>query len=252
MKTILVKCIFLFSLTGLLIGCNTESKRISENNIQFDSLFVEKTYHMFEVATNPGCSLQINFIFPVNYSNRDTLILMQQQFVSDFFGSDYASLPPNEAAERYADSFISAYKEVEDEFKIEQEHHDMEIEEMWYVHDETATNKILFNRNDLLSFVVHKSLYFGGAHGGQSITNRTLHIITGQRIMESEIFIDDYSDDLTKIIIDAIALSNNVEIDELENIGFFNLEEIHPNNNFYVDEIGITYTYNEYEIAATL
>jgi hypothetical protein len=50
--------------------------------------------------------------------------------------------------------------------------------------------------------------------------------------------------------VDAIALSNNVEIAELENIGFFNLDEIYPNNNFYADETGITYTFNEYEIAA--
>jgi hypothetical protein len=41
-----------------------------------------------------------------------------------------------------------------------------------------------------------------------------------------------------------------VEIAELENIGFFNLDEISSNNNFYADEIGITYTFNEYEIAA--
>ena len=37
---------------------------------------------------------------------------------------------------------------------------------------------------------------------------------------------------------------------ELENIGFFSVDEIYPNNNFYVDDQGITYTFNEYEVAA--
>ena len=37
---------------------------------------------------------------------------------------------------------------------------------------------------------------------------------------------------------------------DLENIGFFSVEEIFPNGNFLVDEDGITYTFNEYEIAA--
>ena len=37
---------------------------------------------------------------------------------------------------------------------------------------------------------------------------------------------------------------------ELENIGYFSIEEIFPNGNFLIDEKGITYTFNEYEIAA--
>ena len=250
MKAILFKCTFLFSLSGLLIGCNTESKMFSENDIQFDSLFVEKTFLFFDEDTSPTCSLQINFVYPVNFSNKDILKQIQLQFVSDFFGDQYAGLTPNEAAENYTDNFIQTCKEVENDFKTELENHDMNIEEMWYVIEESTTNRIIFNCNDLISFVVSKAYYFGGAHGGHNYENRVIDLKTGRRITEDAIFADDYQDDLTKIIIDAIALSNNVEIAELENIGFFNLDEIYPNNNFYADETGLTYIYNEYEIAA--
>ena len=250
MKAILFKCIFLFCLAGLLVGCNTEAKKISENDIQFDSLFVDKTFRFFDDDTNPNCSLQINFVYPVNFSNKDILKQIQLQFVSDFFGDHYAGLTPDEAAEKYTDDFIKTYKEMENDFKIELENHNMEIDEMWYVNEEKVTDKIVFNRNDLLSFVVIKEYYYGGAHGGHNYENRAIDLKTGRRITEDTIFADDYQDDLTRIIIDAIALSNNVEIAELENIGFFNLDEIYPNNNFYADETGITYTYNEYEIAA--
>ena len=250
MKTVLFKCIFLFSLTGFLIGCNTGAKQISENPIQFDSLFVEKTYHFFNVDTNPKCSLQINFVYPVNYANKEILNLTLQQFVSVFFGDDYKTLTPEEAAEKYADNFIKTYKEIEQDFKVALDNHDMEIDESWYVNEETSSNRIVYNRNDLLSIVVCKEYYYGGAHGGHNYVNRVIDLKTGQRITEDEIFADDYQDDLTKIIIDAIALSNNVEMAELENIGFYNLNEIFPNNNFYADESGITYTFNEYEIAA--
>jgi glycerol-3-phosphate O-acyltransferase len=74
---------------------------------------------------------------------------------------------------------------------------------------------------------------------------------TGRRVMENEIFIDDYQDDLAKVIVESIALLNNVDdANDLEDIGFFNVNEIYPNKNFHVDETGITYTFNEYEIAA--
>ena len=250
MKTILFKCIFLFGLAGFVIGCNTGVKKVSENPIQFDSLFVEKTYHFFDVDSNPNCSLQIHFVYPVNYANREILNLIQQQFVSVFFGDEHKTLIPEEAAEKYADSFIKTYKEIEQDFKIASDNHDMEMDESWYLNEETSSNRIVYNRNDLLSIVVCKEYYFGGAHGGHNYTNRIIDLKTGRRITEDEIFIDEYQDDLVKIIIDAIALSHNVEMAELENIGFYNLDEIFPNNNFYADENGITYTYNEYEIAA--
>jgi len=250
MKAIFFRCTFLFSLSVFLIGCNTETKKISENDIQFDSLLVEKTVHFFDIDTNPRCSLQINFVYPVYFSNEDVLKQIQQQFIFDFFGDLCADLTPEEAVVKYTDNFIITYKELEKDFKIELENHDMDIEEMWYVQEESATDKILFNCNDLLSFTVSKEYYYGGAHDGHSYINRVIDLKTGRRITEDVIFIDDYFDDLTKVIVDAIALSNNVETDELENIGFFNLDEIHPNNNFYADETGITYTFNEYEIAA--
>lgn len=43
---------------------------------------------------------------------------------------------------------------------------------------------------------------------------------------------------------------NNVQkVKDLEEIGFFDVADIELNKNFYVNKEGITYTYNEYDIA---
>ena len=251
MKAFIFKCILPFCLAGLLISCNTEARKVWDNNIQFDSLFVDKTYHLLDVDTNPGCSLQIRFIYPVNYTDKDIASLVQQQFIAGFFGEEYVNLTPEEAAERYVNTFIQTYKEDEKNFQLERENHGDEISESWFSIEESLSNQIVYNQNDLLSFVVHSESYYGNAaHGAHRHINRVVNLKDGQQIREDEIFIEDYQDDLAKIIVDAIALSKNVEIAELENIGFFNVGEIVPNKNFYADEIGITYTFNEYEIAA--
>ena len=53
---------------------------------------------------------------------------------------------------------------------------------------------------------------------------------------------DNYQDNLARILVDQIAKQNNVsDAKELENIGFFSVDEIFPNGNFLVDETGITY-----------
>ncbi len=45
-------------------------------------------------------------------------------------------------------------------------------------------------------------------------------------------------------------IQNNVDVpDSLLMKGFFTIEDIVPNNNFWLDEIGIHYSYNQYEIA---
>jgi len=237
-------------LAGLLIGCNTSLKQNSDNIIQFDSLLVTQTYHFFEVDTNPQCSIQLNFVYPVYFADKDILRLIQQQFVSGFWGEEYDSLMPEEAAEKYVDNFIRNYKEEEKNFQLDMENHETELDESWYSIEETLTNQIVYNRNDIISFTVYKEGYYGGAHGFHNYDNRVIDLKTGLRITEDDIFTGDYQDDLAKIIVDAIALSNNVEIAELENIGFFNVGEIYPNRNFFADEKGLTYTYNEYEIAA--
>ena len=250
MKMYCLRFFVLFCMTGVLIGCNTGTKIDVENYIRFDSLCVDKAYHLLEVETNPKCSLQINFVYPTDYINREILRLVQQQFISSFFGDEYMNLSPKDAAEHYANNFIKEYKAEEENFKMELENHEFDTVESWYTCNKTSNNQIVYNRNDLLSFVVYKDSYYGGAHGSHQYSNRVVDLKTGQQITENEIFVDDYPDDLAKIIVHGIAMANKVEITELENIGFFNVSEIYPNKNFYVDETGITYTYNESDIAA--
>ena len=70
-------------------------------------------------------------------------------------------------------------------------------------------------------------------------------------LTEEDIFIGNYQDELSRLLVKHIAKQNKVEDPkELENIGYFSVDEISPNGNFLIDDRGITYTFNEYEIAA--
>jgi hypothetical protein len=175
---------------------------------------------------------------------------VQQQFVAGVFGDEYVRFTPKEAAEKYANDYIAAYKAEEKDFQLDQENHESNSLEAWYSHNETTNNQIVYNQHDLLSFVVFTEYFKGGAHNAHTYANRVIDLKTGRRIAENEIFVDDYQADLAKNIVDGIALFHDVAVAELENIGFFDVDEIVPNRNFYVDETGITYTFNEYEIAA--
>lgn len=252
MKIYIVKTFFVWIVAvGLLSACGSDAKKVKENDIRFDTMALKESYHIKNIETNPGCSLQINFVFPVEYQNQQVLKAVQQQFVGAFLGDDYMQSSPREAVNQYAENYLNDFKKRETDFESDVEEHGSEPNDEWYSSYEILSDSIYYNQNDLLSMVVSKEYDTGGAHNAHHYTNRVIDLKTGERVTEAAVFIEDYQDDLAKIIVDAIALYNNVDkASDLENIGFFNVNEIYPNKNFYVDEVGITYTFNEYEIAA--
>ncbi len=252
MKIYIVKTFFVWVVAvGLLSACGSDARKVKENDIRFDTMALKESYHIKNIETNPGCSLQINFVFPVEYQNQQVLKAVQQQFVRAFLGDDYMQASPREAVNQYAENYLNDFKKRETDFESDVEEHGSEPNDEWYSSYEILSDSIYYNQNDLLSMVVSKEYDTGGAHNAHHYTNRVIDLKTGERVTEAAVFIEDYQDDLAKIIVDAIALYNNVDkVSDLENIGFFNINEIYPNKNFYVDEVGITYTFNEYEIAA--
>ena len=252
MKTQLCqKLVVLFLISVFVSGCNIGTKKTTDNDVTFDSISVDKTYHLLENPENPNCNLQINFTYPAKYDNKDILKKIQQQFVYSYFGDGYENLSPEEATAKYTEDYLNNYKDLEDEYKAEVAKADETPVGAWFSYFEMSSDDIAYNKNDILSYTVNFENYTGGAHGAHSFTNHVIDMKTGNLIKEDDIFIEGFQEDLAQILIDRIAKQNTVENPkELENIGFFSIDEIFPNGNFLIDDNGITYTFNEYEIAA--
>ena len=252
MKTQLCqKLVVLFLISVFVSACNIGTKKTTDNDVTFDSISVDKTYHLLENPENPNCNLQINFTYPAKYDNKDILKKIQQQFVYSYFGDGYENLSPEEATAKYTEDYLNNYKDLEDEYKAEVAKADETPVGAWFSYFEMSSDDIAYNKNDILSYTVNFENYTGGAHGAHSFTNHVIDMKTGNLIKEDDIFIEGFQEDLAQILIDRIAKQNTVENPkELENIGFFSIDEIFPNGNFLIDDNGITYTFNEYEIAA--
>ena len=243
--------IALFFLGMFVTGCNTNTKQTADHDIKFDSIRVDRTYHLLNNPDNPNCNLQLNFTYPAKFSDKEILKKIQNDFVLSYFGENYENLSPEEAVAKYTEDYLNNYKELEADFKAELEKKDDLPVGAWFSHFEMSSDEIVYNQNDILSYTVSFENYTGGAHGSHAYNNHVINLKTGNAITEEDIFIENFQDSLAQILIDHIAKQNKVENPkDLENIGFFSVEEIFPNGNFLVDEDGITYTFNEYEIAA--
>jgi hypothetical protein len=246
--------IAVFMMSFWFTACKPKTKTSTENNIQWDSIHVEKNAHLLENPNNPNCNLQIHFTFPVRYENRELLEVMQQHFIRSYYGEPYEGLSPAQATERYAEDYLAEYKTLEKDWLAEHEknhEHKEEITEAWYSYYEFFSNEIKYNKNGFLCYAVSYENYTGGAHGAHSYKNYILDLETGVEVTEADFFVEGYQNALAKILVDKITGKNRVEnAKELENIGYFSIDEIYPNGNFSVDDAGITYYFNEYEIAA--
>lgn len=234
-----------------LSGCKPGAVKEVKNDIQFDSTMVSQQYHLLGNEQYPNCNLQIKFVYPQK-AEANVLPMLQKQFVTAYFGEAYDTLAPTQAVERYTHDYLEAYKDLEDDFETELKRADEDTPVgAWYSYYETSSDQIRYNSNGLLSFTVQFENYTGGAHGAHAYNHFVLDATTGERIHEEDIYGEGYQDLLAEILVHAITRDNDLsDPKELENIGFFSVDEIYPNNNFYVDDSGITYTFNEYEVAA--
>ena len=240
-------------LSFIITGCKPKTTTYSETNVDnqltFDTLTVSETYHLLDDTTNPCCVLEAVFIYPSGYNDRTILNKLSRQFVTAFFGENAGDMTPQEAIDNYAKNYIADYKEIEDDFNDEIRTKGVKPV-IGFSFDETLSNEVVYNRGGILSYIISIEDYTGGAHGSRNFNNYVLNLKNGEELSEQDIFIDNFQPKLAKIIVDAIASDYQLtNVEELESVGFFNINEIYPNNNFYVDAQGITYTYNIYEIA---
>ena len=156
MKTHLLKTIICLVAFGLLTtGCQHTTQKEADNAVKFDSILVDKTYHLLDNPENPNCNLQIKFTYPVSVEN-DLLADIQKQFVLAYFGEAYENLSPKDAVEKYQNDYLAAYKELEPDYEEELKRaEDGTPVGAWFSYYELSSNQIQFNQNDLISFTVN-------------------------------------------------------------------------------------------------
>ena len=185
MRTHLRESMLALLLIGILAtGCDTGTKKASENSITFDSISVEKTYHLLDNPDNPNCNLEIKFVYPRKYSDKEVLKNLQRQFVSSYFGENYEQLSPEEAVRKYTDDYLAAYKDLEEDYKAEVAKSDETPVGSWFSYYEMSSDDIAFNQDDIISYTVSFENYTGGAHGAHSYNNHVVNLKTGKPITE--------------------------------------------------------------------
>ena len=259
MNSLVSKKVYAFILTlsvffsVLITSCEKKSKSVSsDNEVVFDNIQVNRTESIDYKESKLNCNLHITFTYPIACKKVSQLSDLQKIFVEKIFPSQYADLSPQEAMENFSAQYISDFKSIKVEDFFSEDHDEYILEdENSFMYELSLENEILYNRNNLISFVVKNINYEGGAHGSNSIYGYVIDLNTGKILTEEDFAGNNYKKNLASIIAQKIATAKDLsDVSQLESIGYTAIEDIVPNDNFTVDDKGITYYFNEYEIAA--
>lgn len=242
---------YLFILTLLVVtACQTNRNTIEENGITYTIINVEESYPLLNNPDNPKYDLKLTFIYPATYKDEEMLEKIQRLFLSSFFDNTYEHYAPGDAVAQYVETKQHDYKALEDEFKKELKNPKRGSLIRFFYHELTS-NEVLFDKKGFVSFSVYTENYTGGAHPAHTLTNYVIDLQRGTFLTEDELFVEGFKDKMAQVLVKNLVAQNDLDNPEqLKEIGFFDLDKIAPNGNFLIDDNGITYSFNEYEIAA--
>ena len=240
---------FIFVLIALS-SCNINRQSNEPNNIIYDSIYVAKVYHLDNDSTKPSCSLKINYVFPVKYVDEKILFQIQHELNYALMEDEkYEPMAPEEAVNNYVEDYINNYKrDAKEQFPDWETSGDTEDYFSYY---KTLKTKVLYDLGGLVSYQIVSMDYKGGANSSTAYHNVVIDLKTGDLIGEQDVFLPDYKSVLSAMLIRKIINQNKVQKpDDLLEFGYWGIEDLSSNNNFSLDNKGLTYIFNPGEYSA--
>lgn len=104
--------------------------------------------------------------------------------------------------------------------------------------------------NECINYTIENYSYTGGAHGLVNHILLNFDSKSGKEIKLQDFFAENYEEPLTKLLFEALGKQLGVtNAEEINEKGYFNIEELYPTENFLLAPDSIIFVYNSYEIA---
>ena len=90
----------ILSVSGFLFSCHDKMNK-NTGALQFDSIQVNETAHLFNDTAKPACNIIINFAYPVKSSDDMLKDSLNAYFISACFGDKYIGEKPENVVKQY-------------------------------------------------------------------------------------------------------------------------------------------------------
>lgn len=241
--------VLMLSVSCLLSACHSKKRQTAA--LEFDSVRVEKTAHLFNDTAKPACNIAINFTYLSHSSDQMLKDTLNAWFTEACFGSKYVGELPDSIVSEYVNDYITQYRhDLEPMYRKDEMANGASEVGNWYAYYKTIKSSVQRCEKDLLVYRIDYHEYTGGAHGMYTTHFINIDVPEMRRLRLENVFVDGSEEALTDLIWNQLMMDNKVTSrEELEELGYSSTGEISPSENFYIDDDNITFYYNVYDIA---
>lgn len=254
MKTKILSLLILLSFTALLFSCN---KNRSSKNGDGKPAVTVKTQRLsdssgFTMSNGERCTIaaEATIDYPATAASGVAVDSLQRLFAAYVLESG-DSLSLQDAMQQVVANSMHQYDFMSGPMSEDEVAEAQEAEEMATLKYSTSTRITpIYNQNGVVTFervdVVKKN------EKVTSITHRyyNFDVETQTYIDVNRLFRDDAIADVCQLLKQQLLAQNNVKGNEqLNDLGYFNVENITVTRNFYFDENGVTWSYLPNELA---
>ena len=242
--------VLLLATSIILFSCNNKTNR-NKWAVEFDSIQVNETAHLFGDTAKPACNLVINFAYEQLSDDEQIKDSLNRSFLTASFGEAYSTFQPQEAVKRYKEQYVNDYRnDLEELYRKEEAEFGDADQKAWYSYYKYIQSHVQFYQKDLLVYRTRYEEYTGGAHGIYMTSFLNLDLRTLTPIHLNDLFAEGYEEALTDLLWNQLMADNRVATrKELEDLGYGSTGDLTPTENFCIAPQGITFFYNVYEIA---
>jgi len=224
----------------------TSCKQKTVKTIEKD--FSQRSYLAAD-TTKGSINVDISVEMPVCLDDESILDSIRTKIITELFGANYIKIPYDSVVKKFGMDLITEYR-LNNTALLEQ----LDSTSLYSFNNEhTLEGFSLINDGKIYSYGINRYVFMGGAHGLNTSNYLNFNVLNGQRITESDLFVDNYIPKLSelikiRIVEQSLEDKSKKPILNLENTDFWT-DAIKPNGNFYITDESINYVYNPYEIA---
>lgn len=242
-----MKKVLLFGMVVLaLVSC----KRTCAEGEVVTREYSYEEYYALEEGRIDSLYISIALEFPVKMADQAVLERVQKSIKNELFGDAYENMDIIQAIEAYTAMLKTEYKQNNlptlEEQKAER---NAELDAIFH-EEQIITSMVMDVHKNILSYAVERYVFTGGAHGSNYRVFYNFDLSNGEMLHEKDFFKPDYDAPLTELLLSNMVAQNEdfQLIEDLKNYGY-NVDEIHPNDNFFLTDSSLVYVFGQYEIA---
>lgn len=221
-----------FAILVSIASCGDDGK------IKFKTFETRLSEPLAEGDTVNAYTFSLNLQYPVSGASGSIIKAMRDNIIEAALGASAREKAIGSAAEEFFRNSLEEYRKINLPLASDGYAGMMSWEDL-------IAGEKQWQGRGVLSYILNSYTYTGGVHGLTMVTGVNLSLEDGHELMESEIFKPGYIVTLNRLLTERLhyAFDNESDYDALF------VKDIETNGNFLLEKEGVSYIYNQYEIA---